>query len=166
MQEKGRTLTIISLSKDSTKYDSQSLSWDVVEHKILNTRNGIYDAHAIKNYAMKDVKSDYILWVDERCENINTRNIEVPSYTSVWTLEDHLHSEPTRVSMFIVPTKEQQLVAWRNIPASDYDVRLRLMDMGCSPLILENRPPTRRWLENAISIRNAYRHRQTLPRDW
>ena len=164
-----RTLTIISVANDDqdvTKFDSQSVSWDVVEHKILNTRGGIYEKHAVKNYAMQSAKGDYILWTDSYCTNPNIHTIDVTSYDSLWTLKDHLNSHPARASMFIVPTAEQKLVAWRNIPAADYDVRLRLLDMGCSPLILEGRGGSKTWLDNALSIRDAYRHRETLPREW
>ena len=163
-----RTLTIISVANgyNVTKFDSQSVSWDVVEHKILDTRGGIYTEHGVKNYAMQSVESDYILWTDSHCTNANMRDIDVTSYDSLWTLEAHLNSHPARASMFVVPTAEQKLVAWRNIPAADYDVRLRLLDMGCSPLILEGRGGSKTWLDNALSIRDAYRHRETLPHEW
>jgi hypothetical protein len=159
-----KTLTIISVAKegeDPPKFDSQSVSWDVVEHKILDTRGGIYTEHGVKNYAMQGVKTDYILWADAPVSNI-----DVASYDSQWTLEHHLDSHPSQATMFFVPTKPQKKVAWRNIPASDYDLRLRLLDMGCSPLILEGRGGSKDWLDNALSIRNAYRHRQTLPLEW
>lgn len=159
-----KTLTIISVARegeDTVEFDSLSRCWDVVEHKILSLRGGIYTENGVKNHAMQGVKTEYILWADAPVSNI-----DVISYDSQWTLEHHLDSHPSQATMFFVPTKAQKKVAWRNIPASDYDLRLRLLDMGCSPLILEGRGGGKAWLDNALSIRDAYRHRQTLPLEW
>lgn len=159
-----KTLTIISVANDDedvVEFDRLSSSWEVDEHKILETRGGIYSPHALKNYAMQDVKSEYILWADTQ-----VLDIDVVSYENQWTLDHYLDSHPARATLFFVPTEQQQRVAWRNIPAADYDLRLRLLDMGCSPLILEGRGGSKDWLDNALSIRDAYRHRGTLPWEW
>jgi len=150
-----KTLTIIG----SEKFDSQLTKWDVKETIPLENAGGLYKEANYKNYIINRVKTDFVLWINDvtidEIDNIETRG-------RGWSLVDLLDRQPYHCRALLVPTEVQKEFPWRNIPALDYDMRLRLTVAGCAFKTLEGINDDHDWLSNAISIQEAYRHRRTL----
>ena len=156
-----RTVTIISVSKPGKKtyqnFDSQSDKWNVVEIKKLEERPGIYTRAGLKNYEMKSVDSEYILWLDPEAlgsiDEVQRRS---------WTLDNFVQRTPYQASALLVPTKVQLRLPWRNIEAQDYDMRLRLLADGQKVRSMERVYSGNEWITNAFRIQEAYLNRDSF----
>ena len=151
-----KTLTIVS----HNKFDSQLKKWDVIENILLDYRDGFYPEANYKNYIINRIKSDYVLWINEDVTADEVDNILVRGRS--WGLIDLIERQPYTSRALLVPTNVQKETPWRNIPALDYDMRLRLTVAGCSFKTLEGIYDNKDWLTNAVNIQEAYRHRRTL----
>lgn len=151
-----KSLTIVS----PTEFDNQLKSWNLVDNILMEDRNGLYPEANYKNYIINRIKSDYVLWINEDVTTDEVDNILVRGRS--WSLVDSIERQPYPSRALLVPTKVQKEFPWRNIPALDYDMRLRLTVAGCSFKTLEGIYENDSWLSNAVSIQEAYRHRRTL----
>jgi|TARA_R100000458_G_scaffold47426_1_gene46191 hypothetical protein len=156
-----RTVTIISVNKPGKKtyqnFDSQSNKWNVVERKDLEEREGIYTRAGLKNHEMKNVTSDYILWLEpEALGSIS----EVQQ--RAWTLDTFVQRTPYQATALLVPTEIQLRLPWRNIEAQDYDMRLRILAEGHKLRSMERVYSNNLWFTNAFKIQEAYLNRDSF----
>tara|TARA_R100000458_G_C8263857_1_gene239144 strand:- start:1289 stop:1747 length:459 start_codon:yes stop_codon:yes gene_type:complete len=144
--------------KEGVNFDCQFQKWNVVDVIKLDTRNNLYNSSAIKNYTLNNVQSDYILWVDS---DVTSDEID-STYSRDWKLQALLDRPPYQVRGLLIATDIQKDYPWRNIPAQDYDMRLRLTWDNQPFRVLEGFCPNKVWNENATKIQNAYQKKLAL----
>lgn len=161
-----KTLTIITVAEDGEvviKHTGESPHWERVDHLIFEDIGGIYGKTALRNHLAKQVSTDYILWA---CPNTMLDNLSIDRAGSELDLTETLAYPPERVASFFVPTLVQQLTDWRDMPAADYDMILRLRDKDVDVHVYEVVAPNTPWYEDAERVRLAYLHRESLPTEW